>query len=95
MASINLFINNFEMFDNLILNNLTNQKRALHQLIKKRAEKIRKLTVTQILECTSNSPNIHTLGYHNKQQKRKICQLSSESGDTRRNIISNEETKEV
>ena len=38
VASINTFLNNLEMIDNVILNNLANQNRAPYDLIKKRAK---------------------------------------------------------
>ena len=38
VASINAFINNLELIDNVILNNLANQNKAPYELIKKRAK---------------------------------------------------------
>ena len=38
VASINAFINNLELIDNVILNNLANQNKAPFELIKKRAK---------------------------------------------------------
>ena len=38
VASINAFINNLELIDNVILNNLGNQNKAPYELIKKRAK---------------------------------------------------------
>ena len=38
VASINAFINNLELIDNVIINKLANQNKAPYELIKKRAE---------------------------------------------------------
>ena len=38
VASIRTFINNLEIIDNVILNNLANQKKAPYELVKKRAK---------------------------------------------------------
>ena len=38
VASINAFINDLELIDNVILNNLANQNKAPYELIKKRAK---------------------------------------------------------
>ena len=38
VASINAFINDLELIDNVILNNLPNQSKAPYELIKKRAK---------------------------------------------------------
>ena len=45
VASINAFINDLELIDNVILNNLANQKNAPYELIKKRAKNKRLLNV--------------------------------------------------
>ena len=49
VASINTFINNLEMTDNVILNNLAKQNKAPYDLIKKRAGN------KGLLEASSNA----------------------------------------
>ena len=49
VASINAFINNVELIDNVILNNLANQNKAPYELIKKRAKN------KGLLEAVSNT----------------------------------------
>ena len=49
VASINAFINDLELIDNVILNNLANQNKAPYELIKKRAKN------KGLLDATSNT----------------------------------------
>ena len=49
VASINAFINNLELIDNVILNNLANQNKAPYELIKNCAE------IKGSLDATSNT----------------------------------------
>ena len=58
VASINFFINDLELIDNVIVNNLTNQNKAPYGLIKKRGEN------KGLLNATSNN---HSTYEHSKQ----------------------------
>ena len=57
VASINAFINDLELIDNVILKNLANQNKAPYELIKKRAEN------KEVLNATSNT---HSACEHSK-----------------------------
>ena len=57
VASINAFINDLELIDNVILNHLANQNKAPYELIKKRAE------IKGLLNATSNT---HSTYEHSK-----------------------------
>ena len=74
VASINSFVNNFEMIENIIQNNLAHQNRSPYRLIKKRAENKRTLT------STSKNSNIRTFrkrSFSNTQMKSILLKTNS------------------
>ena len=76
VASINAFINNLELIDNVILNNLANQNKAPYEHIKKRAE-IKYTPHT--LKLKMNIPNIPFTVNCELKQKFSLTQKSPEN----------------
>ena len=62
VASINAFINNLEMIDNVILNNLANQNKAPYELIKKRAKNKELIDAKSNTQLTRQHSNHSTHG---------------------------------
>ena len=82
-ASINSFISNIEWNDNVILNNLANQKRAPHRLIKKCAEY--KMNATAQWTCQGHFKHSkHNTGGHSTQNgKNHLTNFTFQNQQTR------------
>ena len=77
VASINTFINNLEVIDNVILNELANQNVAPCQLTKKRAEYKRTIITTSKLGLSQHSIKNSTNGHLETLKLNQFCSNQS------------------
>ena len=82
VASINAFINNLEVINNVILNNLANQNLAPCQLIKKRAENKRLTINTSNIQLKEQHSGNSGIGQPQTLRQIQSCSTRSEIQST-------------